>query len=129
MRSLSVAAAIALAGCMTQSDPSPSQEADQWALAHARETGEPEDCIEINRIRTSHVRSNEVIDFEMNDGRVMRSRLPHSCPGLGFEERFTYRTSLSRLCGVDTITVLHSDGSRGASCGLGDFQPVEIAPR
>jgi hypothetical protein len=38
---------------------------------------------------------------------------------------------LSRLCSVDIITVLHSGGGgqRGASCGLGAFQPVELPRR
>jgi hypothetical protein len=129
MRKKFVAAAILLAGCMTDSAATPLQEADRWALENARSTGEPEDCISLSRIRTTHVRAGDVIDFEMSDGRIMRSRLPHACPGLAFEERFTYRTSLSRLCAVDTITVLDSSGTRGASCGLGPFQPVEIPRR
>ena len=129
MRTFHFAAALLLVGCMTGTAATPSQEADRWALDNAREVGEAEDCIDLNRIRTSHVRSEQVIDFEMRDGRMMRSRLPHRCPGLGFEERFTYRTSLSRLCSVDIITVLDSSGSPGASCGLGPFQPVEITRR
>ena len=129
MRKSHFAAALLLAGCMTGTAATPSQEADRWALEHAREVGEPVDCIDLNRIRTSHVRSEDVIDFEMRDGRILRSRLPQRCPGLGFEERFSYRTSLSRLCSVDIITVLDSSGSPGASCGLGRFQPVEIPRR
>jgi hypothetical protein len=129
MRKSFVAAAILLAGCMTGTAATPRQEANRWALDNARPVGEPEDCILINRIRSSNVRSENVIDFEMSDGRIMRSRLPQSCPGLAFEERFTYRTSLNRLCAVDTITVLDSSGTRGASCGLGRFQPVEIPRR
>ena len=129
MRKMSVAAAVLLAGCMTGNGATPSQEADRWALENAREAGEPEDCISLSRIRASHVRSEDVIDFEMIDGRIMRSRLPHACPGLAFEDRCTFRTSLSRLCAVDSITVLDSSGMRGASCGLGQFQPVEIAER
>jgi hypothetical protein len=129
MRKSFVAAAILVAGCMTDSAATPSQEADRWALDNARPVGEAEDCIIINRIRTSHVRAADVIDFEMIDGRIMRSRLPYDCPGLTFEERFSYATSLNRLCSVDTITVLDTGGRRGASCGLGEFQQVEIAPR
>ena len=128
MRKMLIAAAVLIAGGMTET-ATPSQEADRWALENAREVGEPEDCIQLNRIRSSKVRSGDVIDFELIDGRIMRSRLPHSCPGLSFEERFSYRTSLSRLCSVDAITVFDSTGMRGASCGLGPFQQVEIAER
>jgi hypothetical protein len=121
--------ALVLAGCATESGLTPSGEADQWALANARETGPAENCIQLVRIRDTRVRDDQTIDFNLVDGSVWRNRLPYECPGLGFEERFAYRTSLTQLCNVDTITVLHSDGSRGASCGLGQFQPVEIAER
>ena len=129
MRKLLIAAAVLIAGGMTETAATPRQEADRWALENAREVGEPEDCLQLSRIRSTKVRSGEVIDFEMIDGKIMRSRLPHRCPGLSFEERFSYRTSLSRLCSVDTITVFDSTGMRGASCGLGRFQQVEIAER
>jgi hypothetical protein len=129
MRKMLIAAAVLIAGGMTETAATPSQEADRWALENAREIGEPENCIQLNRIRSSKVRSGDVIDFEMIDGRIMRSRLPHRCPGLSFEERFSYSTSLSRLCSVDTITVFDGSGMRGASCGLGRFQQVEIAER
>lgn len=75
----------------------------------------------------SRVRSDRVIDFIANR-KVYRNTLPHECPSLGFEERFAYRVETSRLCSTDIITVLQGPGvSRGASCGLGKFQPVEIA--
>jgi hypothetical protein len=64
--------------------------------------------------------------------KVYRNTLPYSCPQLGFEERFLYKTSLSQLCSTDIITVLTSGGpdlSRGASCGLGQFQPVELVKK
>jgi hypothetical protein len=72
------------------------------------------------------VLSDRIIDFELRDGRVLRNVLPASCPGLAFQEAFAYNTSLSRLCSVDIITVLERAGGlrRGASCGLGPFQPV-----
>ena len=99
------------------------------ALTEARTAGEPEDCVQINRIRNTRVRDERTIDFFMNGGKVMRNTLPYECPGLAFEDRFAFETSLSRLCSVDTITVLQSGVGRGASCGLGSFQPVELPER
>ena len=94
----------------------------------ATPTGKPVSCIPLAQIRASHVRSDSVIDFEMAGGRYYRNTLPNACPQLGFEERFAYATSLSQLCSTDIITVLQSGGGmRGASCGLGQFQPVSIA--
>ena len=88
----------------------------------------PVDCVQLNRIRDTDVRSDSVIDFHMRDGKIYRNTLPNSCPQLGFEERFAYKTSLNQLCSVDIITVLTTAGpsglSRGASCGLGKFQEM-----
>lgn len=99
------------------------------APPEARETGEAVDCIPISQIRESRVRNDQVIDFRTGAKKWYRNTLPGSCPSLGFEERFLYKTSLSQLCSVDIITVLHSNGGRltqGASCGLGKFQPIEL---
>ncbi len=96
----------------------------------ARETGAAVDCIPIVQIRESRVRSDQVIDFRSSGKKWYRNTLPYSCPSLGFEERFSYKTSLSQLCSTDIITVLYTTGGRldpGASCGLGKFQPVELA--
>ena len=129
MKRLAFALVLLLTGCATEDGLTPRQAANQRALAEARPVGTAQDCVQINRIRTTRVRDAQTIDFEMIDGSVYRSRLPIACPGLRFEERFSYRTSLPRLCSVDTITVLQSDGSRGASCGLGAFQPIELPRR
>ncbi|MET0250005.1 MAG: hypothetical protein ABW164_09790 [Sphingobium sp.] len=91
--------------------------------------GKPVDCIQINRIRSSQVRDDRTIDFVIGGSKIYRNILPNSCPSLGFERRFAYATSLSQLCSVDIITVLYQGGgpglTRGASCGLGKFQPME----
>src|SRR3712207_6759318 len=105
------------AGC---SGPTPSDLADQRALAEARPIGPAEDCVTIRQIDYTRVRDDSRIDFYMRGGRVYRNRLDNSCPQLGFEERFSYSTSLARLCSLDIITVLTPNG-RGASCGLGEF--------
>ena len=94
-----------------------------------RETGKPVSCISLSQIRESRVRSDTVIDFRTSGSKWYRNTLPHSCPSLGFEERFSYATSMNQLCSTDIIHVLQSYGSglqKGAGCGLGKFQPVEI---
>lgn len=102
----------------------------KWELA--KPTGEPVNCINLSQIRNTRVRNDKIIDFYISNRKIMRNELPYSCPSLGFEERFLYKTSLSQLCSVDMITVLHSNGGfngglgLGASCGLGKFQPMEI---
>jgi len=98
-------------------------------VPEATPTGPAESCIPIVGIRESLVRSDSVIDFVMRGSRVYRVTLS-GCPGLGFERRFSYATSLSRLCQQDVITVLSTAPmQRGASCGLAPFQPVALAKR
>lgn len=90
--------------------------------------GEAQNCIRTVAIRQSKVRSDQVIDFEMRGGKVYRSTLPNRCPRLGFEEAFSYRTSINQLCKQDIIRVVQSVGGtieEGAGCGLGAFVPVE----
>ena len=96
-----------------------------------RAVGEPKNCVSIPQIRSTKVIDNSTIDFRMAGGKTYRNSLPQSCPGLKFEDRFSYRTSLSQLCNVDIVRVLHDTGGQlteGAGCGLGKFQMVEKVP-
>ena len=93
-----------------------------------RAVGEPKNCVTISQIRSTKVIDNRTIDFRMAGGKIYRNTLSQSCPGLKFEERFSYKTSLNQLCSVDIVRVLQSQGgqlSEGAGCGLGKFQMVE----
>jgi hypothetical protein len=96
--------------------------------APVRAVGEPVNCVNIRNIRSTNIVDNSTIDFKMVGGKTYRNSLPHSCPSLKSEDRFSYRTSLSQLCSVDIVRVLHNYGGNlqeGAGCGLGKFQPVE----
>ncbi len=102
------------------------------ADAGVQPAGPPEDCIQIRSVSESRVIDDQTIDFHMGAGStVYRNRLPYACPQLGFERRFGFSTSLSQLCSTDTIFVIIGGGGiqRGATCGLGQFQPVTGAPR
>jgi len=90
--------------------------------------GEGQRCIMRDQVRQTVVRSNRVIDFEMNSGKVYRSTLPQSCPGLSFERAITYETSINQLCTNQIIYALQNIGGvpqRGAGCSLGEFVSVE----
>jgi hypothetical protein len=100
---------------------------DRRAVPDALPDGKPVSCVPTTSIRSTRVHGDSVIDFHMLGGKVYRNTLPNSCPSLGFEERFVYSTSISQLCSVDIITVLQSPILMpGASCGLGQFQPVKL---
>lgn len=97
-----------------------------------RAVGEPKSCVTISQIRSIKVIDSRTIDFRMAGGKTYRNILPQSCPGLKFEDRFSYRTSLNQLCNVDIVRVLHDQGGQlheGAGCGLGKFQMVEKVKR
>ena len=106
----------------------PGAARDLNAVPEATPTGPAQSCEPITQLRESLVRNDRVIDFRISGDRYYRVTLPQSCPSLGFEKRFAYQTSLSQLCSTDIITVLYTTPiQRGASCGLGEFQPVTIA--
>ena len=88
-------------------------------------------CVNLRSIRSTKVLDDQTILFDMNGNQTLVNRLPRRCPGLRFEKRFAYKTSLSQLCSTDIITVI-TDHGRGASCGLGEFTvwvpPEEVAP-
>jgi hypothetical protein len=124
MKLLGLAASALVAGCAQGSTE--RREADRRSLAEARPVGEPVDCIQLARIDRTRVRGNRTIDFHMRGGTVYRNRLRNECPGLAFEDSFTYRTSTGRLCSVDLIKVNRSGGGPGGpTCALGPFQRIE----
>ena len=110
-----------LASCAAP--PAPAPKPQPSAPAAAPQAAQAQSCVELTRISEARVVSDQVIDFHMRDGSVLRNTLPNQCPSLGFEKAFTYSTSLSRLCSTDIITVIQTSGGprTGASCGLGQF--------
>jgi len=87
-----------------------------------------ETCLQITDISTTKVVDDQTILFKTRGNHWYKNQLPHKCPGLKSNDKFLYKTSLSKLCNVDMITVLISSGSsmmQGASCGLGLFTPTD----
>ena len=122
-------ATAALAAALLASCQPPVESAPQSRAPAIEALGPAVSCIQTSRIRDTEVHDDQTIDFHMIGGDTYRNTLPNRCPSLGFEERFAYRTTTGQLCSVDVITVLYSDGTRGAGCGLGEFLPVRINKR
>ena len=131
MRIVAAAAALFLAGTGCSEDRVRPQVRDTatWAATAATPLGPPVDCVERDRIRGHVVRDDRTIDFTLDDGSLMRNRLPYACSGLREANRFTYRTALPRVCSTDAITVVLPRGAAGRNCGLGVFQQVSIPSR
>ena len=102
------------------------------AVAGAEEAGEsvdpkPVHCIDLIRIQQSDIIDNRHMVFRMVNGDLYLNTLSHACPGLRKNEPYMFRTSQTRLCDLDIITVLNTYGfgfTPGASCGLGTFEKV-----
>lgn len=124
MRIMFVTAAFVLAAT-----PGMASQQSKPAVPEATPAGKPVDCVSTRNIRETLVRDSQTIDFVMGGGKVYRNTLEGgACPQLAFEKRFMYRTQSSQLCSIDTITVLVEPNlTRGATCGLGKFQPVKLA--
>jgi hypothetical protein len=105
-----------------------------WAADPGQQSNAPAnktDCIDLVRIDRSEVIDDQTIRFHMKGGRIWENKLPFKCPQLGFEKSFSYATSISKLCSVDTIRVFISGaaGPNGATCGLGDFTAYTPPPK
>ncbi|MBC2777130.1 hypothetical protein [Parasphingopyxis marina] len=124
---LSVASAAAGIAAFALPATAMEDELPEWQQARA--IGTAERCIPLRQIRSTEVRDDQTIDFVMTGGRTYRNTMANRCGGLRFERAFSYSTSLSQLCSSDIITVLNRTGGafmRGASCGLGEFTPIEF---
>ncbi len=81
-------------------------------------------CIDLARIRRTEVVDDNTILFYLRGGDVYVNELTYRCPGLGFEDGFSYTTSLTKLCSnKEIIRVL----DRGTACGLGTFTKIDKA--
>jgi hypothetical protein len=114
------AIAIGLSGCAKT-----ASEAKTRAPA-ATIVGKPVECIQMTRIDNLRYYDDYTIDFVMKNGQIYRNTLPYRCPELGFEQRITYKSTINQLCRTDTFTILHTDGTRGATCGFGQFVPIKL---
>lgn len=85
------------------------------------------DCISLRSVRKTDIVDDRNILFHVRRDEVYHNILPRRCPGLSSQDRFSYHTSMGRLCKMDSIRVLYDDpfGFReGAACGLGMFHRI-----
>ncbi len=89
--------------------------------------GKAEKCINMSQLDHSDVIDNDTIDFHVGR-KIYRNRLPSSCPSLKSEDRILIENRTGSLCSMDVVYTLYDYGgslTRGAPCGLGEFQPIE----
>ncbi len=96
--------------------------------ARYQPVGKPVSCINLRSIQSTKILDDKTIEFRTSGRKIYHNMMDYQCSGLKSEDRFTYKTSLSQLCNVDIIHVLHDYGGqlqKGAGCGLGKFQQVQ----
>lgn len=97
--------------------------ASVYAQENTPSVGEVDQCIPLNRIKQTTAVDNQTIVVELRGRDGWRKMETASrCPGLKFENSFSYATSLTQLCKGDIITVLGGVGSR---CGLSQITVIE----
>ena len=85
-------------------------------------------CVDLRQIDHTVVVDDQNILFYMRDGGIYLNTLKHRAPGLDKNQPFMYRTSMSRICNGDIITVLERWGfglTQGAASALGKFMPTD----
>jgi hypothetical protein len=105
--------------------PAAAQDGDEADEAVLDRT--PEDCVITTRIRKTKIVDDGTILFYLGGSKVYQNVLPDECPRLKSNGRFAYQVRSSRLCRVDTITVLDRFGGDlrpGFTCRLGRFLPI-----
>ena len=113
-----------LAGCNSAPRLEPIALADDASIELI---GAPKRCISLSNSDSSNIIDDNTIDFR--DGRrIYRNRLPNNCPGLKSEDRILIENRTGQLCSNDVVYTLYNFGnqlSRGAACGLGEFQGIK----
>ena len=107
----------------------PDREAQLARALQGRVAGEPVDCIDLYRVRSSRVIPNTAIIYEAGSTLYV-NRPRNGAEDLNQWDTLVTRTPSTRLCSVDTVRVV--DLTTGTLTGLvflGDFVPYRRAPR
>jgi hypothetical protein len=111
-----------LIGGVAQAKPADHEAELDRAIA-GRVAGEPVDCIDLHRIRSSRVITGTAIIYDA--GNVLYVNRPENgASELNQWDTMVTRTQSTRLCSIDTVTMI-DPGSRSFSgvVFLGDFVP------
>ena len=110
-----IALAGGLASCTSAADPTG---------APATSASIQDSCINPTQIQKQKIVSDQEIQFTMAGGEVWVNKLPRSCPGLNFEQGFSWKITGGLVCSnQQTITV----NNTGTFCQLGEFSRVAAA--
>lgn len=108
--------------------PAKDLETLQSSLPDFVHTGEQENCINTQRIRSVKIIDKRHILFRLSQKNYVVNQLPRTCHGLRRSSALQYSPISMRLCQVDTVRVIDNFSSYalawGPACGLGKFHVV-----
>ncbi len=88
-----------------------------------------EQCLRTRNIKKTEVMNDQAILFYFRGADIYVNVLPKPCKRLSNEGRFTYATSVARLCRGDLIRILQDSGfglTTGRACKIGGFHPITL---
>jgi hypothetical protein len=127
-------AAVLVAGCAHRGAPGTSARREAQAAAHegelaaalaGRTAGPPQDCVEERDLGDNTFYGDRAILFRGPSSEVVYLNRPAArCPASGLDLALKARTTMTRLCRGDVVTVF-DPGSRieYGECVLGEFTP------
>ncbi|MDP3736451.1 MAG: hypothetical protein Q8R02_03620 [Hyphomonadaceae bacterium] len=75
-------------------------------------------CINPTEIAKQTIVSDQEIRFELRNGEVWVNKLPRVCPGLKFQQGFTWEVSGTLVCSNQQRITVKDEGT---PCQLGEF--------
>ena len=115
IRRLASVAAIAFAGLLSACTSADTSGAGPAASTQA---SIEDSCINPTEIRKQKVLSDQEIQFELRNGEVWINHLPRVCPGLKFQQGFSWEIRGTLACSNQEMIRVKEEGT---PCMLGEF--------
>lgn len=122
-------AAAALVGMLAAPAIAAPREKSEIRLAErleGRVAGEPVNCIDLHRVRSSTIYDRTAIVFE-SGSTIYVNRPDAGNSSLRRDDIMVTKPTMHRLCNVDTVEMRDSSGFYSGSVFLGDFVPYRKA--
>ncbi|WP_066554331.1 hypothetical protein [Croceicoccus bisphenolivorans] len=123
-------AAAALVGLLSAPAMAAAKKDPETRLAEkleGRVAGEPVDCIDTHRVRSSTIYDKTAIVFEAGS-TIYVNRPDSGAMSLSRNDIMVTKPTMNRLCSIDTVQMMDSTGFWRGSVFLGDFVPYKKAP-
>ena len=127
-----LAAALGVAGCTSEESLARLDAQTDAALVEELrgrvQAGPTVSCVPQRDLRGNRSVGEGAIIFDGPGNLIYVNRPPAGCPDMRFGRALITRTTSSRLCAGDIVTVADlTSGSEYGGCGLGEFTPYRRA--